>query len=129
MTELTGGCFCGKVRYRVEGPVLQANHCHCESCRRATSSPVTSFFTVRERDAEVSGASLASYQSSPGHTRGFCSHCGAPISYRSDNRPGELDLYLMTLDDPALVTVTGHDHWEERVPWLTVVDDLERREG
>ncbi|MBP1851101.1 hypothetical protein J2Z17_002544 [Rhizobium halophytocola] len=90
---------------------------------------MTSFFTVRADDAELAGASLAFYQSSPRHRRGFCSHCGSPMSYESENRPGELDLYLVTLDDPSGVRVTAHDHWEERVSWLDIVDDLEKREG
>jgi hypothetical protein len=33
-----GGCLCGAVRYRVEGPVGPANYCHCADCRRATGS-------------------------------------------------------------------------------------------
>ena len=126
MTDLTGRCFCGSVRYRAKGPVLGANHCHCESCRRATSSPVTSFFTVRAADVEFEGESLREYLSSPGHRRGFCGNCGAPLSYVSDNRPGEIDLYLMTLDNPSAVEVVRHDHWGERVVWLNVEDDLEK---
>ena len=42
MAETTGQCFCGAVTWASPGPVLWAGHCHCESCRRATSSPIRS---------------------------------------------------------------------------------------
>ena len=32
----SGGCLCGGVRYRVQGPLRPILQCHCEMCRRAT---------------------------------------------------------------------------------------------
>src|ERR1700735_4617008 len=32
----TGGCMCGAVRYRVDGPLRSIVVCHCEQCRRMT---------------------------------------------------------------------------------------------
>ncbi|KGF70375.1 hypothetical protein LL06_05410 [Hoeflea sp. BAL378] len=129
MGELTGKCLCGGVRLRVKGAIIGANHCHCESCRRATSSPVTSFFTVASQDGFLEGEPLRFFASSPGVKRGFCSHCGAPLSYQSDQRPGETDFYVMLLEEPAAITMRQHDHWNERVGWLNVVDDLPKDEG
>ncbi|CAN5183612.1 hypothetical protein BH10PSE17_BH10PSE17_32510 [soil metagenome] len=36
--SLNGGCQCGAVRYRIEGPVLERFVCHCLECRRQSSS-------------------------------------------------------------------------------------------
>ena len=124
MTTLSGHCLCGGVRVRFQGDVLNANHCHCESCRRATSSPVTSFFTGRQADTLLEGESLAFYASSPGVRRGFCSKCGSPMSYETETRPEQIDLYLACLDDLKDLVIAGHWYWSERVPWLSVVDDL-----
>lgn len=44
--------------------------------------------------------------------------------YRSQRWPDETHLYAVTLDDPSLFQPKAHFHWAERVPWLTVVDDL-----
>ena len=33
-----GGCECGAVSYRVEGPFLYAFNCHCSRCRAATGA-------------------------------------------------------------------------------------------
>lgn len=124
MVEVTGRCLCGTVRLHVAGDVIQSLHCHCESCRRATSSPVGSFFTIRRADAELWGETLTFFASSPGVRRGFCNRCGSPMSYQSDERPEEIDLYLASLEDAAGIVVDGHSYWNERVDWLQVVDDL-----
>lgn len=128
MVELTGRCQCGSVRLKVNGAIIGANHCHCESCRRATSSPVTSFFTVASGDASLSGEPLRYFASSPDVRRGFCASCGSPLSYESELRPGEIDFYVMLLDDTAAITMQQHDHWGERVGWLTTVDELPKHE-
>ncbi|OCW57607.1 hypothetical protein AWJ14_01950 [Hoeflea olei] len=114
---------------RVRGEILGSNHCHCESCRRASSSPVTSFFTVAMGDASLTGDTLGSYASSPGVQRGFCKGCGTPLSYQSEQRPGEIDYYVMLLDEPGAIAVERHDHWNERVGWIGLADDLPKHEG
>jgi hypothetical protein len=32
--KLTGGCFCGQVRYTITAPAGYTHHCHCSNCRR-----------------------------------------------------------------------------------------------
>ena len=129
MTGLSGRCLCGSVRFKVSGPIIRTGHCHCESCRRATSSPVTSFFCVADADVVLEGEALRHYASSPGVARGFCGHCGSPMSFATVRRPGEIDLYVGTLDDASGVTVTQHWFWSERVAWLSCDDDLPKHEN
>jgi hypothetical protein len=129
MTELSGHCLCGAVRFKVRGAVKCAGHCHCESCRRAASSPVTSFFTVQRADTVLAGESLRFYASSPGVRRGFCGLCGSPMSFETDRRPSEIDLYVASLDNGLTVTIGEHWHWDERVDWLHISDDLPKSEN
>lgn len=128
MSELSGQCLCKSVRFRVSGPVIRTGHCHCESCRRATSSPVTSFFCVAKENVVFEGETLRHYASSPGVSRGFCGACGSPISYETDDRPNDIDLYVGTLDDASGLTITQHWFWSERVPWLACDDNLPKHD-
>lgn len=121
-----GGCLCGSVRYSVNGEVLWAGHCHCESCRRQTSSPVTSFFCVHEKNMMFVGDALQIYKASEDVERGFCKNCGAPMYYMHTSRPGEIDLYAVTLDNSETFTPQSHYHWDEKLPWLHVNDGLPR---
>ena len=121
-----GRCLCGAVRYEFDGPPNWQAHCHCESCRRATSAPFTSFFAVDHARLRFTGIAPATYTSSPGVARSFCPRCGSPVAYQSPARAHELDLYALTLDDPSRFAATVHVHFNERLPWLHVSDGLPR---
>ena len=125
MTSTHGGCLCGRTRY-VHDPdgVLWRLHCHCESCRRATSSPLTTFFAVRDSAWRWLTRPPKAYASSPGVTRSFCPDCGSPLTYATDEHPDETHFHAMTLDDTAGLAPEGHDFWPERVAWLSVDDRL-----
>ena len=47
MTLKTGGCQCGRVRYRAETDKAQAYLCHCRMCQRATGGFAAAFVQVR----------------------------------------------------------------------------------
>jgi len=123
-----GGCLCGAVRYSIKGTVIWAGHCHCEYCRRQTSSPLSSFFCVRESELMFSGDSMAVYESSPGINRGFCKKCGSPMYYTSVARKGEIDIFAATLDNPDLYEPQEHYNWNERLPWITYHDTLPKHD-
>jgi hypothetical protein len=128
MTSRTGRCLCAAIRYRFWGDMLWRAHCHCESCRRNTSSPVTTFFAVRKDAVTFEGDEPGAYASSPGVVRRFCRSCGTPLSYEYAGKPDEIHLYAASLDDSADFTAERHDFWNERVSWLTVTDDLPKHE-
>ena len=124
MTELSGQCLCGKLQWKSPGPVLWGGFCHCGSCRRATSSPVTAFFGVPRNTLNLTGE-VGIHESSGGRVkRLFCAQCGSQMSYQADNWPDEAHLYAATLDDPAAFTPEAHYHYAERLPWLAIEDDL-----
>lgn len=127
MAGFDGGCQCGALRYTTTGSPFWSMHCHCQSCRRATGAPVASFFGMNRGQVTWDGA-RSFYNSSPGVTRGFCPACGTPMLYMSTRWPGEVHLYAATLDDPGLYEPTAHVHWAERVPWLTLDDELTKHE-
>ncbi len=129
MGEIRGHCLCGVVTYVASGPVLWAGHCHCGSCRRATASPMTSFFGV-PRDSVTWGGKLANHLSSDGKVRRqYCAACGTQMTYQFDGWPEETHLYASTLEDPAQFQPTAHFHYAEKLPWLHITDELPKYPG
>lgn len=129
VSNLKGRCFCGAVTWVSNGPVLWAGHCHCESCRRATSSPFTSFFGV-PRDSVTWSGDLAKIETSGGHVaRMFCMNCGTQMTYQFDGWPDETHLYAASLDDPEQFEPQAHYHFAEKLPWVQIDDDLPKYPG
>ena len=125
----TGRCLCGAIRFAYEGPENWRAHCHCESCRRQTASPFTTFMGVAHGRWRWTGATPSVFVSSPGVRRLFCPTCGAPVAYDADRDPDEIHFYAGLLDDHADFAPERHVHWEERVGWVEPADALPRREG
>ena len=124
-----GHCLCGAITFEYSGPENWRAHCHCESCRRQTASPFTTFMGVPNGAWKWTGAAPAVYESSPGVRRSFCPTCGAPVAFEADRFPDEIHFYAALLDEPSYFAPQGHVHWEERMPWASVHDDLPKKEG
>lgn len=124
MTVRLGHCLCGAVAFEYWGEENWRGHCHCESCRRNTSSPFTTFFGVPRGAFRFTGVYPSIYQSSKGVKRFFCGTCGTPMAYESDRFPDEIHFYAASLEDATSFTPQFHTHYAERVPWVELADDL-----
>src|SRR5262245_3221569 len=100
---VAGRCLCGDIRYEYWAAPIKILHCHCESCRRHTSCPITTFVCVDKDFFRFVQGSPAVYVSSPGVRRIHCARCGSPLAYESDRNPRQIDLYVGSLSDPAAV--------------------------
>jgi hypothetical protein len=121
---LTGGCSCGAIRYRAQGPPQSTSLCHCESCRRATGAPSLAWAIFPEDKVEVVKGTLAIYQPSPDIERGFCPRCGTSLTYRRASRPGLFDVTTASLDDPETCPPAKEIWTEERLSWEAANPDL-----
>ena len=121
---IEGGCFCGDVRFKAEGPEKFACYCHCTSCQRAAGAPVVAWATYSRRTFAVTRGNMHWHHSSPGVTRGICANCGTSITYENENRPGEIDITLNSLDEPGQPVLRAHIWTEDKQPWLTIDDGL-----
>lgn len=79
---LEGGCMCGAVRFRSEGPWRDIALCHCSQCRKtsghfwaASATPTVALEIEEDGD-------LVWYKSSDAAERGFCAACGSSLFYR-----------------------------------------------
>jgi hypothetical protein len=109
---MTGCCLCGAIQFEFAGEALETTHCHCESCRRQTSSPVATFVTVHKSALRVTRGQPNEYASSPDVRRSFCGTCGLSIAYRRHRRgprPEEGTHLHVTCHDRDIIARMRHD--------------------
>ena len=103
MTEalppLQGGCLCGRVRYEATPTHRDGYYCHCRMCQLAFGNTRAAFFNLRKDQVRWLNSPPSYYASSKIARRGFCGHCGTPLSF--EFLDGEnLDLSVGSLDEP-----------------------------
>ena len=142
MTEspaITGGCQCGALRYRIEGPLGPAGFCHCRMCQKAFGSLGAPLVSVPPERFRWTRGAPATFRSSPPVARGFCRDCGTPMFLHEDGY-GPIEIAIGTLDDPNacapdhVVGIESKLHWADRLPTLPAkrtdedrsADDLKR---
>ena len=115
MAVKTGGCQCGRVRYRVELDHNNAYWCHCRMCQKATGGIAAAFVEVPHQ--AVSWLSEPDwYASSPIARRPFCAVCGTPLGFAWADGTGGVDLTVGSFDCPADFVPTAHygaESWHE----------------
>lgn len=129
MQTISGRCFCGAIGFEIEQPVVACVTCHCESCRRQCSAPMTAYVGVVDGQWRWTKGRAKVFQSSPQVERGFCGDCGTPLSFWSSDLSGMIHFYLACLEGDHGLTPTLHVAGEERVSWLKLSDGLPVHEG
>lgn len=106
MSQMTGGCACGKVRYTAEIEDADAYLCHCRMCQRASGSISLALKNVRKD--QVQWERRPDYfASSAIANRGYCSACGTSLTFEFPN--GEnMDLTVASFDDPSRFVPKQH---------------------
>jgi hypothetical protein len=126
MSETRGHCLCKSISYAFEGPPRWIMHCHCASCRKATSSAVATYLGVKADKLRWLSGMPSGFASSEGVERLFCGRCGSPVAYIGARWPDEVHLHHGTLADPSQWPPTGHAYTAEQLPWFEVHDTLPR---
>jgi hypothetical protein len=115
--ELTGGCQCGKRRYRANEPPTSIGYCHCNMCKKATGGPFALLVRFEPDSVEWLGTEPHTYRSSPIAERGFCPDCGTPLFLRYDD-DARLRMTIGSLDHPEGFAPTHHYGVESRLPFI-----------
>lgn len=120
---LTGGCFCGDIRYETTGKPFHSSNCHCSMCRRSAGAPFVTWFSVARSTFRLTQGKLAHFRSSMLAKRGFCPRCGTQLTFEDDGVPADIDLTTCSLDEPELVPPEDDIHTGNRVGWIKL-DEL-----
>ena len=127
---LEGRCECGKVRFEVDGDIVDFSHCHCSQCRRLHGAAYATFAGVaRGQFRYLAGADQVTiYASSTANDRVFCSICGSTILVDPQDEPGFLYLSMSALDGDPPRPDPYHAWVGSKAPWHDITDDAPQYE-
>jgi hypothetical protein len=120
----SGGCQCGAIRYRIDGPLGRAGFCHCRMCQKAFGSLGAPLVDVPRTQLTWTRGEPAVFRSSLIVARGFCRDCGTPLFMLEDGWP-IYEIAIGTLDDPSacapdhVVGVESKLSWADSLPHLS----------
>jgi len=89
MSEVTGGCLCGRVRLALSGAPYRVGVCHCMDCRKHHGALFHASAIFPEDAVRVEG------ETGDYNGRYFCPRCGSPVFGRSGD---EVEVNLGSLD-------------------------------
>ena len=124
---LTGGCQCGAVRYSVDAQPKDVHFCHCRMCQRAVGNVFAGLAPVPKTSLRWLAEEPALFASSTVARRGFCRHCGSPISF-AYNESEWICLSLGSFDEPELLPPSVEYGIESRLSYLHPRDNCEQKQ-
>ena len=119
----TGSCFCGAVKYAVEGDLGRTYYCHCSRCRKTSGSAFSANAVIAPAQFKVLAGEelLTSFIASNGVVRTFCSCCGSHLTVNKDD---QMRLRLGSLDTPLNAVLDMHTFTASKADWFPILDDL-----
>lgn len=114
---ISGECFCGEIKYQINGPLHDARSCHCSRCRKAFSSQASAYALVEQGDFEwLSGEHLlTSYIGEHGFGLQFCSRCGSTLCGVYNNEVHGITLGCLN-EDPE-IEIDRHIYVGSKASW------------
>ncbi len=118
-----GHCLCGKVRFTARGPLRPVVACHCDECRRFTSSQWNATAAYRD-NLSIEGEENLRWHAFTEYTRrGFCGTCGSSLFF--DPIPRDyIAIGMGALEKPTGLELAVHIWAQEAGDYLTLCDDL-----
>ena len=129
-STIQGGCFCGTLRYEVQGPLAAARACHCSRCRKAFSAASSAYAEVPSTSSFrwLQGKdTLRTYETAPGWGMGFCGKCGSTLCGLHDGQVHGLTLGCVD-GDPG-VELSMHIFVGSKAPWDHIGGEAPQHEG
>ena len=129
MTEFSGGCACGEVRYRLRSTPMFVHCCHCTSCQTETGSAfVINALIESDRVEVINGMPepvLTPSESGKGQQIWRCPSCRVALW---SNYGGATDILRFvrvgTLDRPGDLPPDIHIYTRSKLPWVQLPEGV-----
>ena len=115
---ITGECFCGAVRYCIDGELQNARSCHCSRCRKLFGGAGSAFAELDEdcQFAWIEGDDkIRHYTTHEDWGFAFCDDCGSTLCGLHKGKP--MGVMLGTLNGDPGVELQKHIFVASKAPW------------
>lgn len=130
MSDIEGGCACGKVRFKITQPIVGVAVCHCADCQKASGGGPNYVALAPKAGFEVTKGEARIYMSkadSGGDVgRAFCADCGTPLWTVTGPATPFYPVKLGALDDAAAFSPGLHLYTDSAQPWHLMHEGLPR---
>ena len=115
---IEGECFCGTVKYRIDGVLENARACHCSRCRKAFSGASSAYAELADPDSfswVVGSDNLRRYNSQEDWGLAFCQTCGTTLC---GTHKGQVHgVTLGTVNGDPGIEIKAHIFVGSKAPW------------
>jgi hypothetical protein len=121
--QLEGGCECGRVRYRMEGPPIFVNCCHCRQCQKLGGSAFALNAMIETDRLELLGGVDAASIEQGGSAR--CPDCRTLLWGRHRMfGDGICFVRVGTLDEGEHLVPNAHFFVRSKHPWVALPEGV-----
>jgi hypothetical protein len=120
VTNRTGGCACGAIRFNVTAPLVSVGVCHCTDCQKASGGGPNyaalvpkSAFQITRGEARVHTSKSDNGEDAG---RAFCPNCGTPL-WSSPAKAPFVIVKLGALDQNSDLVPALHLYTASAAPW------------
>ena len=107
--KINGGCYCGAVRYEIDGEPQASLQCHCRECQYISGGNPAALMLFPLESFQLTSGEMKQFRRSDLErpvTRHFCENCGTGVASETSNRPGSIVMKVGTFDDPSIFKPT-----------------------
>jgi len=123
--HLTGGCLCGHVKFKVDGPMRPIVACHCTQCRKQTSNFLAATNAKSTDVTFLETKGLKWFKSSNQAERGFCQDCGSMLFWRRFDSD-VISLSAGSLDGKTGLHISEHIYVADKPDWYEITDGIKQ---
>ncbi len=126
--EITGGCYCGALRYEAKGDALARGMCFCRECRHISGGGPSVILGMPEAGFTYTEGQPSAYTRPDFEgavTREFCGACGTHTVTRAPRMAGAVLIKAGSMDDqdafgmPAIAV-----YCSEKLPYHVVPEGV-----
>lgn len=122
---LTGGCNCGKVRFRLEIPPIITHCCHCRRCQKTSGSAFCVNAMIETEKLTLLCGTAEAFHGDSSHPLRRCADCGLTLwSHIPQLGEAIAIVGVGVLDCAEQLAPEAHYFIRSKHPWVTLPPNL-----